>query len=1486
MSLKVKTILAALLLPALSIFAQTTVTPTVWPTASEVTYGSILQQVLLIGGECTIDGSYAFENPSTRPAAGTAGYNVIFTPTDTVSYNSVTGSVSVTIQKRVLYVSGAAVTDKTYDRATTAEVTGGSLVNVVSGDDVSIMAKFGYFQQPGAGNDIPVYSVFILGGAAAGNYSLVSPDLTGNILQKGLVVTSAVAQDKTYDGTTDAVITGAQLSGVVAGDDVTLSNSAAGTFTQSDAGSSIEVTPAMTLAGSSASNYSLTQPVGLSADILNASQTISDFLPANGTNLLITSTNEVSATATSGFPVMFEIISGPAEFTAETNLYFTGAGDVVLAATQGGNVNWNAISQTNTLTVSKVAQSISSFLPGSGNTFAVSDSVGLSAVASSGLDVSFAVGSGSASISGGTNLTFSSEGTVTVVATQAGDGRYETAAPVTNSYTVQAGATVTLSDLSYTYDGSSHSATVTTDPSGLVVDVTYNGSASIPVNAGTYEVIATLNEAFYQGSMTNSLVIAKAMPDLSGLSASSVGYGATLEEVFLNRSSGGVAGTFAFENPSVVPPVGTAAYTVIFTPTDTVNYNSVTSSVSVTVQVRVLYVTGAGVAAKTYDGTTLATISGATLSNAIDGDDVALTNAVGYFSQANVGSGLSIVPFLFLTGTDAGNYSLQQPSGLTGNIIVKALTVTDAIAQNKTYDGTTAAVISGAALSGVVDGDDVSLVAGSAGTFAQSNVGTGIAVSTSMTLGGSDKANYTLTQPAGLSADIAKADQALSAFLPADGTSLLVTSTNGLRAAAYSGLPVTFSVLSGAAALSDGSNLTFSAAGTVTVEASQSGNANWNAAVPVTNTYTVDKASATVTLSGLSYTYDESNHAATVETVPAGLPVDVSYDGAANVPVNAGTYIVVATINDPLYQGSATNNLIITKAAASVSLSDLAYTYDGTAHAATATTLPAGLTVVVTYNGSASEPTNVGTYQVIATVSDSNYQGAATNELVISRATPVLSNLSASEIPYGQLLQQSILTGDAGGVAGSLAFASPAQRPDAGTNNYNVVFTPTDSASYNSVTGSVSVAVQPRSLSVTGAAVADKTYDGTRSAVLTGGSLSNVVSGDDVSLTSRVGQFSQAGVGTGLPVIASLELTGSKSGNYVLLQPAGLTGTILIKELTVGSPSAQNKFYDGTTVAVVAGVVLDGVVDGDDVSLADASVGVFAQSDIGTGIAVTSSMTLSGSDKNNYTLTKPTGLTADILKAAQSISDFLPANGANLLITATNTLSAAASSGGAVTFAVVSGSAAIADGTSLTFSGVGEVKVSATQAGDDNWDAVAVTNTFTVIHDSPVVNLTTITRSSGDAGIKIVDLDIFANCTDPEGSAMTISLPGTSSTNGGTVAISGHWIFFTPKAGSDATDRFPIRITNAFGRETLGWVEVRVETPAVRGLNYLNLEVVGRNAVLDFVGIPGRNYTVQIKTNITQGVWQNLTDVTVDLSGYATAIHTNPPSPCFYRMVE
>ena len=65
--------------------------------------------------------------------------------------------------------------------------------------------------------------------------------------------------------------------------------------------------------------------------------------------------------------------------------------------------------------------------------------------------------------------------------------------------------------LSQTYDGTAKSVIVTTSPTNLAVNVTYNGSANAPTNVGSYTVVALIADPNYTGGATNTLVIKSAI---------------------------------------------------------------------------------------------------------------------------------------------------------------------------------------------------------------------------------------------------------------------------------------------------------------------------------------------------------------------------------------------------------------------------------------------------------------------------------------------------------------------------------------------------------------------------------------------------------------------------------------------------------------------------------------------------------------------------------------------------------------------------------------------------------------------------------------------------------------------------------------------------------------------------------------------------------------------------------------------------------------
>lgn len=118
-----------------------------------------------------------------------------------------------------------------------------------------------------------------------------------------------------------------------------------------------------------------------------------------------------------------------------------------------------------------------------------------------------------------------------------------------------------------------------------------------------------------------------------------------------------------------------------------------------------------------------------------------------------------------------------------------------------------------------------------------------------------------------------------------------------------------------------------------------------------------------------------------------------SISGNTITITGAGTIVVRAVQdgNASFNAAEATQSIVVNKAAATVSLGNLAHVFDSTAKQAIATTDPLGLNVSLAYNGSTTAPSNAGSYSVVANITSPNYQGSSTGSLVIGKATQTIT---------------------------------------------------------------------------------------------------------------------------------------------------------------------------------------------------------------------------------------------------------------------------------------------------------------------------------------------------------------------------------------------------------------------------------------------------------------------------------------------------------------
>lgn len=265
----------------------------------------------------------------------------------------------------------------------------------------------------------------------------------------------------------------------------------------------------------------------------------------------------VTAISNSSGAITYSVISGPATISGSV-VTLTGAGAVVLQASQAAAGSYASGTQNATFTVASEAQTITFTAPASPVTYGVGP-IALSASSTSGLTVVFSVSSGPASISGST-LTITGAGPVVVAADQSGNANYAGATEVTRSITVNKGAPA---------------AGLTASPNPVLVQNTVTLTATIGSSVGTPTGSVVFSDSGTTiGTATLNAGIATLSVSILGVgshsitavyggdgnfnTASSAAISETVEDFTLTIGGSGSSQT--------VQPGGTATYTLPMSP--------------------------------------------------------------------------------------------------------------------------------------------------------------------------------------------------------------------------------------------------------------------------------------------------------------------------------------------------------------------------------------------------------------------------------------------------------------------------------------------------------------------------------------------------------------------------------------------------------------------------------------------------------------------------------------------------------------------------------------------------------------------------------------------------------------------------------------------------------------------------------------------------------------------------------------------------------
>ncbi|MEN6413105.1 MAG: YDG domain-containing protein [Veillonellales bacterium] len=573
--------------------------------------------------------------------------------------------------------------------------------------------------------------------------------------------------------------------------------------------------------------------------------------------------------------------------------------------------------------------------------------------------------------------------------------------------------------------------------------------------------------------------------------------------------------------------------------TDNQGYDISYSGAALTISKVALTVTGSTAADKTYNGTVDAAITVGSLSGFV-GSETVSAMATGVFDSQNAGSRTATASYTLADGTNGGlasNYSLADTAGLTATIGKKALTVTGSTAADKTYNGTVDAAITVGSLSGFVGSETVSATA--TGVFDSQNAGSRTATA-SYTLADGENgglaSNYSLADTAGLTATIGKKALTVTGSTAADKT------YNGTADAA-----ITVGSLSGFV----GSE-TVSATATGVFDSQNAGSRT------ATASYTL----ADGTNGGLASNYslaDTAGLTATIAAKTVSLFAGKTYDGTTDL---TGKVAIITGVGSETltYRGAAASSKnVVDNGSNYISAITLQNASDGSGGLAANYQLPA--------LDSANAAVTIGKKDLAvtgSTAADKTYDGTANAVIAVGSLSGFVSGETVSATATGVFDSKN---------AGSRTATASYTLAD-GTNgglasNYSLADT----------TG-LTATIGKKALTVTGSTAADKTYDGTSSAVITVGSLSGLVGGETVSATAT-GAFDSQNAGDNQKVlvvyILSNGINGGLASNYSL-DDASVTANIIKKTLTMTGITVANKVYDGMVTATVMGYGLSGFV--------------------------------------------------------------------------------------------------------------------------------------------------------------------------------------------------------------------------------------------------------------------------------------------------------------------
>lgn len=355
-----------------------------------------------------------------------------------------------------------------------------------------------------------------------------------------------------------------------------------------------------------------------------------------------------------------------------------------------------------------------------------------------------------------------------------------------------------------------------------------------------------------------------------------------------------------------------------------------------------------------------------------------------------------------------------------------------------------------------------------------------------------------------------------------------------------------------------------------------------------------------------------------------------------NIVAQAGSISITA--NGAEYTGSAyaESNIEVTK---NNETANVTLTYYTDANATELTTTDSG----ASSNGAA--PKNAGTYYVKASMEASGNYGSAESTVASFTITKKALTITADNqsITFGDAAPDYTFTatGYVGDDGDSVVTANPDCDYKPGDNAGTYTITVTAEAANYEITckpGTLTVAKKQLTAADLTPAAGNppaKEYDGTNA--LPNVTYQVTINGQAYTVNGKA-KFADKYVGTGKTVTFTPNAFNSTNYEFETGLTMTFTADITAKSLTVTGLTATDRVYDGTKDVTLTGGALTGVISSDDVSADMPKSGKVESADASAAAKPVNygTITLTGTDARNYTLTQP-AVTVTISKATPEL---------------------------------------------------------------------------------------------------------------------------------------------------------------------------------------------------------------------------------------------------------